>query len=466
MKPRILLLVVLVLLLAGVAAADTLYLKNGRKFEGRVVRETEQVVIFEIRGVGSQPFNRKDIEKIEKGASVFDEYDRRKATAASDDADAQFALGQWCFENGLRKEARRAFRAAIKADPDHKDSRLALGYSRVDGRWMTRKEFKQHREKRKKELEKILGALALGDLVKDRECNVCFCPPKGWKKTDALGGLGISWVGPTLHGVSLRIGYEVAEPADLAIFKNSVVREIKADHGDVEIVAKDALTDLGGKVAKEYVVRYGGTGERAERHDIFFERKVDLVHVWYVCPLEDVTALAELFAKVRGSFKLTAEDSMGAGDLEYELPGDDWERGLGALGQVDGFASPDIGADVEIVGHESHPTFILIGWTEAEGDAKKNLAEFREQLWKDSTEGFRFFPAHDKEWKRKVAGEDTVVTPFTGSRGGQAALDGFMTVFVKGDRLYVVLAMNLFGSMGEKYLKADLNKLLDSLKIG
>jgi len=469
MKPRVLVLCTFVLLVAGVAGvagADTLHLKNGRRFEGRVVRETAKTVDFEIRGIGKQTFNRKDIEKIEKGSSIFDEYDRKKAAIPADDPAALFELGKWCLENGLRKEARRTFRAVIKVSPDHEDARAALGYMRAEGRWLTRKDYQKHREKRRKELSKVLGDLVLGDAHRDTECAVCFCPPKGWKRSDALGGLGTCFLGPKLHGVTLCVGYEVAEPADIAIFKTGVLRELKSDHGEVEVVATGALTDIGGKVAKENVVRYGGATDRAERHDIFFERPEDLVHIWFVCAVEDADALAGLFSEVRSSFKLAVEDSMSGGDMKYELPDVDWERGFGAVGQQGTYETPDFGAHLEVVGHQTHPTFMLIGSRKVTGDAKTYTAEFRRQRWEKSDSGLRLHPAKDKEWTRKVAGQDALVTPFTGTFRGSIPLDGILATFVKDDRMYLVFALNLLGSMGEKYLKQDLNKLLDSLKIG
>ena len=465
MLSRHLTLVVLVLLLAGVASADTLYLKNGSTFSGRVVRETEQIVEFEIRGIGAQTFRKKDVLRIEKGASIFDEYDKRKAETPSGDPAALFKLAMWCQENGLRKEAKSAFRAVLKTSPDHKDARAALGYTRVEGKWMTPRDFRKYRERRKKELEAILGKMALGDPYRNPQENVCFCPPKGWAKSDSMGGLGTVFVGPNLHGVTLAIGYEVAEPADVKLFKDSVLEGLESDHGKVEVVGTDQVTDLGGKVARENVFRYGGSSDRTERHDIFFERPEGMVHVWYVCPAEDADAMSGLFSEVRASFELEkVEDSKSPGEFTFELPDDDWQRGFGAIAQQPGFAPPDFGAEFKVIGHSVNPTFILMGSESGEGQPRRLEEEFRNQMWSDTD--VRLRPARDKEWKRKVSGQDALVTPFSGSFGGAIPVDGFICTFVRGDRVYIVLALNLLGSMGDKYLKQDLNKLLDSIRVG
>jgi hypothetical protein len=73
---------------------DTIYLKNGRKFEGKVVREDATTVWFKIKGLGEQPFRKADVVKIEKGETVFDQYEAKRKALAADDAEGFYQLGQ------------------------------------------------------------------------------------------------------------------------------------------------------------------------------------------------------------------------------------------------------------------------------------------------------------------------------------------------------------------------------------
>ncbi|MEN8150359.1 MAG: hypothetical protein ABFS86_11090 [Planctomycetota bacterium] len=466
MFSRIVALAVLVLLLAGVAAADTLYLKNGRKFDGRVVSETATKVVFEIRGIGSQTFSKEDVDRIEKGASIFDEYDERIAKTDAEDPAAQFALGKWCMENGLRKEGRKAFKTVIKLTPDHKEARTALGYIRGDGRWMTTKDFRKYQAKRKAELEKVLGTLKLGRKHKNADDVVCFRPPRGWKKGDSPDGLGTCFTGPELHGVTLVVGYEVACPADLDLFRKGVRKELESDELDLEIVKESALSDLGGQATKASVVRYGDPEARAERTDIFFERDEDMVHVWFVCPAEDATALSGLFSEIRSSFTCSDVESMlKAGEIRFELPDTDWQHGWGVLAELMEFSAPDIGGKTRIIGHDANPTFIMVGSESGRGSASEIAREFMKRVFTMDADA-RLVPDHSKEWTRKIAGVSVTVVPFAGTWVGSMPVDGYVCAFAKGRRVYYVLAMNLLGSMSRKYLKKDLNTFLDSLKIG
>ncbi|MHC4473522.1 MAG: hypothetical protein ACYS99_21475, partial [Planctomycetota bacterium] len=118
----------LLLILGAPAIGDTIYLKNGAKFEGKLVKETATEVIFKVKGMGTQTFKKKDVLKVEKGESAFDVYEKRRKAIKPDDSNGLFELGAWCEENALRKEARACYRAAMKADPDHAGAREKLGY--------------------------------------------------------------------------------------------------------------------------------------------------------------------------------------------------------------------------------------------------------------------------------------------------------------------------------------------------
>ncbi len=50
------------------------------------------------------------------------------------------ALAQWCLEHGLAKERKHHLQQVIALDADHASARTALGYRRIQGKWMTREE--------------------------------------------------------------------------------------------------------------------------------------------------------------------------------------------------------------------------------------------------------------------------------------------------------------------------------------
>lgn len=67
------------------------------------------------------------------GAESFEEM-KKKTDMAS--ADQVFALAQWCQENQLGPTANRYYNQVLKIDKDHEGARIALGFVRVDEKWV------------------------------------------------------------------------------------------------------------------------------------------------------------------------------------------------------------------------------------------------------------------------------------------------------------------------------------------
>ncbi|MFH1023399.1 MAG: hypothetical protein V1809_08405 [Planctomycetota bacterium] len=139
-----------VLLAAATLPADTVVLKNGDRIEGKVTENSDKGVSITVtRGNMQAVFHyRKDeVASIEAGADpaeiLREEYQTRLAKVANGGtADGWFALGEWCAEKLLKKEAEAAWRKTLTFAPDHEGARRALGYRRHQGTWMTEEEVR------------------------------------------------------------------------------------------------------------------------------------------------------------------------------------------------------------------------------------------------------------------------------------------------------------------------------------
>jgi hypothetical protein len=65
---------------------------------------------------------------------------REKLTRYGDDEAGQWALAEWCREQGLDRQRRQHLQRLLELAPDHLAARLALGYAQVHGRWLTQEE--------------------------------------------------------------------------------------------------------------------------------------------------------------------------------------------------------------------------------------------------------------------------------------------------------------------------------------
>ncbi|MEK7467539.1 MAG: hypothetical protein AAB074_09020 [Planctomycetota bacterium] len=121
------------LFLAAACCADTVWLKDGRKYEGTV---TEQGDEYAIKGkFGTIKVKKSDVERVDMPPTG--EYATRSRALADQDVDGHFALGQWCKDKGMKAEARAEFEKVLKTDPHHEGAHKELGHSRVGDRWGT-----------------------------------------------------------------------------------------------------------------------------------------------------------------------------------------------------------------------------------------------------------------------------------------------------------------------------------------
>lgn len=72
------------------------------------------------------------------------EYEKLRA-AAADTIEGHWRMAEWCRENFLSAHREIHLKRILQLDPDHAQARAALGYTRVDGAWKTRREAMESR---------------------------------------------------------------------------------------------------------------------------------------------------------------------------------------------------------------------------------------------------------------------------------------------------------------------------------
>jgi len=132
---RRLLLATILAALGGVAAADTVHLRDGRKLEGELTDLGGQ---YELKmKFGTLKVNKADVLRIEKAVNKGDLYKQKLDGLSAVDAQGHFELGQWCRQNELADEAKAAFEKAVAIDANHAGARRELGYLKVGEKWQT-----------------------------------------------------------------------------------------------------------------------------------------------------------------------------------------------------------------------------------------------------------------------------------------------------------------------------------------
>ncbi|HEX3526423.1 MAG TPA: hypothetical protein VH988_05090 [Thermoanaerobaculia bacterium] len=118
MRSRLLSLFLFAFLVRAAGFADTVYLTNGRTFEGVIADETETSVKIQMPG-GSLSLPRSHVLRVEKSSSDFAEYLKRKTALqrSGAGADEWLKLALWAKRQGLEQGAREAGLAAGDLEP-------------------------------------------------------------------------------------------------------------------------------------------------------------------------------------------------------------------------------------------------------------------------------------------------------------------------------------------------------------
>jgi hypothetical protein len=145
-------LLILVLALAAPAQADLVYTKDGRKFEGDVIREGGKIIIK--TKFARVTLDKNEVDRIVKKTTPAKEF-KAKFTAAEieargtrrykgekrkeavDGATRRFYhLGLWAKDKHLVTDSKSCFRRVIELQPDHVNARRELGQVKHEGAWV------------------------------------------------------------------------------------------------------------------------------------------------------------------------------------------------------------------------------------------------------------------------------------------------------------------------------------------
>jgi hypothetical protein len=148
---------VLLLILASAVSAEEFLGKHvrvktakGRKFTGKIVRETAETLTLEIGAGSTNTFDRSEIESCESIEPAWQEIEKKKASAKTGDDWYQIAMA--LKKEGFDKALYRiALDKAITLDPEHKKAHEEAGYIAVTDKagkvhWLTPAQAKTFKE--------------------------------------------------------------------------------------------------------------------------------------------------------------------------------------------------------------------------------------------------------------------------------------------------------------------------------
>lgn len=103
---------------ALIARPVTLVMKDGRRIDAELVRETSSSVVVEIIEGAQTTFDRDEIEEIETRKSMEEVYRERREKLEDDDIEGRYELAYFLFQNRAYELAETEIRAILKDFPD------------------------------------------------------------------------------------------------------------------------------------------------------------------------------------------------------------------------------------------------------------------------------------------------------------------------------------------------------------
>ena len=121
------------------ARAEVFELANGGQIVGQLLNAEEPLrTHYEIKtplGIRLK-LERTQVRRVVHQRPVEEELAELRSKSP-DTAEAQWALAEWCREQNLNKDRQTHLQRILELDPEHLDARRVLGYSKINGTWMT-----------------------------------------------------------------------------------------------------------------------------------------------------------------------------------------------------------------------------------------------------------------------------------------------------------------------------------------
>jgi hypothetical protein len=117
------------------AAGDVVTTKGGLSLEGPVTRGADGSVTVATE-TGDVRVEAADVGSVTAGQGPRERARTELSAADADDPVANYRLAVSFQAEGLPDLAHRAYERVLDADPDHAAARRAMGYEKVDGRWV------------------------------------------------------------------------------------------------------------------------------------------------------------------------------------------------------------------------------------------------------------------------------------------------------------------------------------------
>lgn len=123
--------------------ADIFTLQDDGQIRGELVNKDQKPrknYVVKTASGGQVTLDAAQVKSVKKQSAAELQYDKIRSKYG-DTSEAQWEIAQWCREHKLTKQRRVHLERVIELDPDHAEARHALGFSHIQGRWVTQEKL-------------------------------------------------------------------------------------------------------------------------------------------------------------------------------------------------------------------------------------------------------------------------------------------------------------------------------------
>jgi uncharacterized membrane protein YgcG len=127
----------------GASRADIFLLQDEGQVRGELVNRDEsprKTYVIQTANGGQVTLDADQVKEVKRQSPAESKYDQIRADFP-DTVDGQWKLAEWCRESRLPKQRKVHLERILEMDPNHAAARHALGFSQIQGRWVTQEQL-------------------------------------------------------------------------------------------------------------------------------------------------------------------------------------------------------------------------------------------------------------------------------------------------------------------------------------
>jgi len=124
------------------ARADVFVLAKGGEVHGELVNRDEKprkTYVVKTTSGGQVKLAATQVLEVKPQSPAEVKYDRYRADCP-DTTEGHWIMSEWCRKNHLSAQRETHLKRILELDPDHAEARRGLGYSQINGRWVTQEQ--------------------------------------------------------------------------------------------------------------------------------------------------------------------------------------------------------------------------------------------------------------------------------------------------------------------------------------